>query len=255
MDVSAISSGSSGNCFYVGDKNQGILIDAGVSARQIVERLADINRSPDSIKAIFITHEHIAHIRAADVFARQFRIPIYATKKTSQNGFLCSDEDLINFIKNTGSENVCGLSVEAFKKSHKAADPVSYNVYGGKKVSIITDVGYCCKNVAANVSDADFLFFESNHDLKMLEEGSYPYFLKKWIKSDTGHLSNKQASLCVLEHASPRLKHLVLSHLSQTNNTPQIALSTFKSLLKERTDLKPEIIVSERERSTPLFKI
>ncbi len=255
MEVSALASGSSGNCFYVGNKQKGILIDAGISAKQIVERLAQINRSPESIKAIFITHEHTDHIRGADIFARQFNIPIYATKKTSQSCFLCLNEELINFIKNTGSENVCGMDVEAFQKSHEAADPVSYSICCGKKISIITDAGYCCKNVTRQVSDSDFLFLESNHDLRMLEEGPYPFYLKKWIKSNTGHLSNKQAGLCVLEHAHAKLKHVVLSHLSQTNNTPQLALKTFKSLLKERSDLKAKISVSERWQPTQLFGV
>jgi phosphoribosyl 1,2-cyclic phosphodiesterase len=255
MEVAALASGSSGNCFYVGNGKNGILIDAGISAKQIKERLAFVGKNAKDIQAIFITHEHSDHVRGADVFAREFEIPLYATKKTALNCFLCSNDKLINLIKNTGNEHISGMDISAFPKSHKAADPVSFSICAGKKISIITDAGHCCNNVAGNVSDSDFLFLESNHDLKMLEEGPYPHYLKKWIKSDAGHLSNRQAGLCVLEHASSQLKHVVLSHLSQTNNTPQLALATFKSLLKERFDLKTEISVSERETPTKMFRV
>lgn len=255
MEVSALASGSSGNCFYVSSKDNGILVDAGISAKQIKLRLQQIKRKVENIKAIFITHEHSDHVRGADVFARQFNIPIFATKGTAQNCFLCSNEKLINIIKNNECIKINGFEIEAFSKSHKAADPVSFSIAENKRISIITDAGHACKNVISHVKDADTLFFESNHDLDMLESGPYPYYLKKWIKSDLGHLSNKQAGLCILEHASSRMKNIVLAHLSQTNNTPEIALSSFQNLMKERLDMRPRTIVSERSEPTPLIKI
>ncbi len=260
MEVAALASGSSGNCFYVGNEKSAVLIDAGISSKQIVERLHALKKSPEKIRGIFITHEHSDHIRGADVFARQFRVPIYLTKKTAQAAkaeakTICSNKDLIKHIKNNETVEVRGMKVEAFPKSHRVADPVSFNVWNGKKVSIITDVGYACKNVIENVSNSDFLFLESNHDEIMLERGPYPYFLKQWIKSDEGHLSNLQAALCVLEHGNPKLKHIVLSHISKTNNTEKLALETFHHLLKERKDLSPKISASTRENPTALFKL
>jgi len=254
MEFSALASGSSGNCFYVENKGNGVLVDAGISAKQIIERLFVLGKSPENVKAIFITHEHSDHIKGADVFSRKFNVPIFATRKTSENCFLCSDSDRINLIKNNESVEICGIRVEAFSKSHKASDPVSYNLYNGKKISIITDVGYACENVIANVTDSDALFLESNHDIDMLDNGPYPYFLKKWIRSDEGHLSNKQASLCVLENANSRLKYLVLSHLSQNNNTPLAALESF-NILRERKNLCPRIFVSGREAPNSLMRI
>jgi len=256
MEICALASGSSGNCFYLGNrKDSGILIDAGITCKQIVERLAKIGKKPDKIKAIFITHEHSDHIRGADVFARNFRVPIFATKKTIKGRFLCSNENLINPIKNNETLQAAGLQIEAFSKSHLAEDPVSYNIINHKRVSVITDVGHACKNVISNVADSDFLFLESNYDELMLKNSFYPPHTKAWIKSDEGHLSNTQAGLCVLEHGSKKLKNVVLSHISINNNTENIAFNTFSSLIKERKDLSPKVSCSSREMPTRLFRL
>ncbi len=255
MKLSVLASGSSGNCFYVEHNETAILIDAGISSKSIIERLNLIGKSPTKIKGIFITHEHSDHVKGVDVFARKFQVPIFATKGTAENCFLCSEEELINIIKNDELVDINGMRIEAFSKSHSAEDPVSYNIYNNKKISIITDLGLISESVIESVSDSHILCIESNHDKLMLEHGPYPEYLKKWIKSDKGHLSNLKASLCVLEHASSKLKHVILSHLSITNNTPLLALETFSSLLKERRDLKPRIALSFRERPTSLFRV
>jgi len=255
MKTSALSSGSSGNCFYVEHNNSAVLVDAGISSKRIVERMSHLKLSPEKIKGIFITHEHIDHIRGTDVFARQFNIPIFATKKTVDSAFLCSNPELIQTIRNNEIVNINGMEIEAFSKSHNASDPVSYSITNGKKISVITDLGHPCSRIADNVSSSDFLYLESNHDVDMVDQGPYPYFLKKWIKGDSGHLSNTQAGLCVLENANPKLKNIVLSHLSLTNNTPQLALKTFNSLIKERYHFNPRVSLSLRDFSTPLFNV
>ena len=257
MEICALASGSSGNCFYISNKNGAILVDAGISARQICERLEIIGKNTESVKGIFVTHEHSDHIKGIDVFARNFNVPIFATKKTINNSFLCSDKRLVNAIKNNETIKFNGMEITAFPKSHEAVDPIGFSIYNNKKISVITDAGRTCKNITENVADSDFLCLESNHDVPMLENGPYPWHLKKWIKSDTGHLSNMQASLCVLEHGNKKLKHVMLSHLSQTNNTPDIALDTFNTLIKERSDLKNKlgVSISMREMPTKVFKI
>ncbi|MDP2925484.1 MAG: MBL fold metallo-hydrolase [Nanoarchaeota archaeon] len=254
MKASALASGSSGNCFFIEDKRDSILVDAGISTKQIILRLGLIGKNPENIKAIFITHEHSDHIRGADYLARKFNIPIFATKKTIENCDICSNEDLINPINNNESVDIGRMRIEAFSKSHRAFDPVSYNISNGNKISIITDIGYACPNVISNVSDSDMLFLESNHDVDILENGHYPYFLKKWIKSDIGHISNIDAANCVLENARSRLKYLVLSHLSENNNTPQVALDSF-SVLRKRNRFNPRIFISDRYCPTELFNI
>lgn len=258
MELCGLSSGSSGNCFYVGNSkgNEGILIDAGISSKRIVEKLSQINVLPEQIKGILITHEHADHIKGADVFARSFNVPIFATKKTFDKHSLCSNSDLLNRIGNSSSFKLAGMEIETFSKSHLAEDPVSFSVVqNSKRASIITDLGICCDRVNSVVSDSDFLFLESNHDLNMLEKGPYPAFLKAWVRGDKGHLSNLQASLCILEHGTRKLKNVILSHISQTNNTPEIALNTFTHILKERKDLRPKTSVSCRDNPTDLFKL
>ncbi|MEK6856209.1 MAG: MBL fold metallo-hydrolase [Nanoarchaeota archaeon] len=258
MRVCALASGSAGNCFYIEKGNSAVLVDAGISAKTINERLNAMKLEANKIKGIFVTHEHIDHIRGVDVFARQMEIPIFATKGTIENGFLCSQEELINRIKNNESVDIDGLRIESFLKSHKAAEPISFSVVDKEKnkiASVITDLGYSCKNVNDAISVSDFLFLESNHDIKMLENGPYPYFLKKWVASDNGHLSNKQAALAVLEYSNPKLKNVVLSHLSQKNNLPSVAIKTFRSLMKERNDVNSNISVSLNDIPTKLFSI
>ncbi len=259
MKISALSSASSGNCFYVESEKKGeaILIDCGISCKQIEERLGSIGKSPKKIKAIFVTHEHSDHIRGIDVFARKFKVPIFSPKKIIDNKFLCSNPELINEIKNDELNKIIGLEVQAFPKAHKALDPVSYSILdkNRRKLSIITDAGHACKNVTENVSDSSFLCIESNYDDKMLEEGRYPWPVKQWIKSDIGHLSNTQSASCVLEHARKKLKTIMLCHLSQKNNTPEKALETYSYFMKQRLDIKPQINISTRIAATPLFKI
>jgi len=255
MKTTALASGSSGNCFYVENDKTALLVDAGISTKRILERMSMLKLNPNKIKGIFITHEHTDHTKGTDVFAREFNIPIYATKGTINSGFLCSNNELINQIKNNESISIGGLNINTFSKMHKADDPVSFTVEDKKRVSVITDLGITNKEVNEQISSSDFLFLESNHDIKMLNEGPYPWFLKKWVRGDDGHLSNNQASLAVLEYGNSKLKNVVLSHLSQTNNTPQVALKTFTKMMKERKDFKANIEVSTRDSPTKLFKI
>jgi phosphoribosyl 1,2-cyclic phosphodiesterase len=168
--------------------------------------------------------------------------------------FLCSKPELINPIKNNETIDMHGMRIEAFSKSHKAADPVSFSISNTHKVSIITDAGFACKNIIDNITESNALFIESNYDEDMLENGSYPYFLKKWIKSDIGHLSNMQSALSVKDNASSKLKYLVLSHLSKNNNTPDVALLTHK-IIKENHKLSPITLVSPRNSVSPIIRI
>jgi phosphoribosyl 1,2-cyclic phosphodiesterase len=255
MKFAALSSGSCGNCFYINNGNSSVLIDAGISCRQILERFADLKQDSGRIKGIFVSHEHIDHIRGADVLARELQIPVFATKGTCKNGFLCSDSSLINEIKDDETITLGGMEIQAFLKSHDASQPVSFQIKNGKTISIITDIGYACKNVCESVQDSDFLVIEANHDIEMLENGMYPPFLKKRILSDKGHLSNLHSGLCVLEHGKRKLKNLMLAHLSENNNTPLLALSCFRNLLRERKDLKPKLMLSERKVCSELIRV
>jgi len=255
MEFCALASGSSGNCFYVKKGKNAVLIDCGISAKQVVERLSKIGEKPENIKGIFVTHEHTDHIRGIDVFASNYNVPIYATRGTLNNSFICRDDRLINHVKNKELIKLNGLMVEAFSKSHDAADPVSYSVEaGGKRISVITDIGFACKNVIDYVSCANSVILESNHDVNMLENGPYPAYLKQRIASEKGHISNYDAALLVLQHGSKKLKNVMLAHLSQNNNTPKVALKSF-DLLKERKDLKIDVHLSCREEPSECIRL
>lgn len=257
MKIAALASGSAGNCFYIEDdkSESAVLIDAGISTRQISLRLAMLGLTTEKIKGIFITHEHADHVKGADVFARKFQVPIFATRKTIDSCALCSDKSLIKPIENNEVIMVGGNKVQAFSKIHRAADPISYTVFSNKKVSVITDAGHACKNIIEHIAAADFLCLETNHDPEMLENGPYPVFLKNWIAGNSGHLSNSAAGHCVRKHASQELTHIVLSHLSGTNNTPDLALATFKAIIKKRSNFSPKVHVSTQHSPTKLFVI
>lgn len=262
MFISALASGSSGNCFFIENsfkgKTDAILVDAGISCKQILLRLSQLNRNQENIKGIFLTHEHSDHIRGIDVFARNFNIPIFVPKKIIGTRFICSKEELIVPIKNNETIEIGKMEIKAFSKHHQSADPVSFSIsdkINNKKLSVITDAGHACKNVAEAVSSSDFLCLESNYDEKMLKEGPYPWPTKKWIGSDIGHLSNIQSAACVLEHAPKNLKHLMLCHISENNNTADIAHDTHFKFIKERSDLKPKLTLSNRHSPTELFKV
>ena len=148
------------------------------------------------------------------------------------------------------------IHVNPFLKSHDAAEPCSFSVSSeSSNVAVMTDIGLKCSNVIAHIKDADAIFLESNYDDDMLKTGHYPAFLKARISSDLGHLSNTQAGLIALEHASPRLKHVFLSHLSENNNTPELAFHTFNNLIKQRKDLKPELFIASRHKESILVSL
>lgn len=261
MKISALASGSSGNCFYIENENSGLrknalLVDAGISCKRIEERLGEIKKSPDIIRAILVTHEHSDHIKGIDVFSRKFKVPIFATDKTASSHLICQEEELINNMKNDENLKIAGMNIEVLSKSHRAVDPVFFRITANnRKASVITDAGYCCNNIIDAVKSSNFLALESNHDEEMLINGPYPWHLKKWINGDNGHLSNKQASLCVMEHGKNKIKNIILSHISEHNNTPEKAIETWNYSMKQRTDLKPKMHISLRFSATPLFKV
>ncbi|MFA4953451.1 MAG: MBL fold metallo-hydrolase [Candidatus Pacearchaeota archaeon] len=255
MRFAALSSGSCGNCFYVSEGDNAVLIDAGISCKQILSRLDNLGENSKKIKGIFLSHEHIDHIKGVDVLARTLQVPIFATSGTLKSEIICTQENLLNNIKNDETIKLGKMEISAFSKSHDASQPVSFQIRNGKTISIITDIGHACKNVQEAVQDSDFLVMESNHDIKMLENGPYPHFLKKRILGDKGHLSNLHSSLCVLEYSSSKLKNLMLAHLSEKNNTSKLALSCFRNLLKERKDLNPNLLLSERNVCSDLISV
>lgn len=255
FEISVLASGSSGNCFYIGTDKADILIDAGISCRQICRRLEKIGKSIQNIQGIFITHEHTDHIQGIDVLKRRYDIPIYLNKGTRDHCSLSITNAYI--IKTDKAFNFRGLQILPFAKSHDAHEPVSYLIINeGKKVAVITDVGYCCDNVKYSLQECDVVILEANHDIEMLHNGPYPPDLKKRIAGTCGHLSNHDAAMAVFEHARKNLRYALLSHLSVYNNTPECALQTFTSIIKQRDDLKHlKTQLSYRGEPTELIRL
>ena len=255
MKFTALASGSSGNCFAIEKNNKIVLIDAGITCKQTLLRLENLKLNPKNIDSIFITHEHHDHIRGLNVLKNKTNADIFMTKKTFLNSTLDIDDKNINFIKNNETIKRAGFEINAFSKNHDSADPVSFLINGSNSLAVLTDIGVPCNNVIDAVKEADSVILESNHDEYVLQKGNYPEVLKKRILSEKGHLSNKQASLLVLEHAKQKLNNLVLAHLSINNNTETLAYNNMASILKHKKLFKPRVFISNRQRETSLLRV
>ena len=234
VEICAIASGSNGNCYYIGNENEAVLIDAGISHRQFLIRMEEKQLDVSKVKAIFISHEHIDHVRGARVIFKKLNIPIYFTKKTLENTHDNSKPLEYNFFESDMPILIGEIEVHPFTKNHDAIEPCSFRVINNNvHVGVLTDIGKPCQNVIAHVKQCDALFIEANYDEKMLWHGAYPAYLKKRVASDDGHLSNEQACKLVADHSNGKLKYIFLSHLSAQNNTRELALCAFEQLSKK----------------------
>jgi len=253
LKIASIASGSNGNCYYLGNDDDAILIDAGISAKQIAERMTRLGLSLSKLRGVFISHEHSDHIRGIDVFSRKYSVPVFMTQKTYVSYDHVIRDTLLNFFSPGEQVQLGNICVHPFLKSHDAVEPCSFSVSSrSRNVAVMTDIGLQCENVIDHIRNADAIFLESNYDDQMLKTGTYPAYLKKRIASDVGHLSNTQAALLTLEHASARLRHIFLSHLSANNNTPELALRTFMRLMEQRSDLQLDVMLASREKESSI---
>lgn len=231
VEICALASGSNGNCYYIGNFEEAILIDAGLSFKQILHRLEARALDPKKIRAIFITHEHGDHVRGARVTGKKLDVPVYMTAGTYIAAFKTWKPISYQRIHDNVPVVVGSLTVFPVLKSHDATEPTSFRVeYAGISVGVFTDIGSPCDNVKSHLQQCHALFLEANYDQQMLKSGPYPYHLKVRIDSVKGHLSNSQAFELLKEHAHAELRCVFLSHLSAENNTPELALAEFKSL-------------------------
>lgn len=258
----SLSSGSSGNCQYIETDKSKILIDAGFSGKRIEALLTSIEVDPTSIDAILVTHEHIDHIKGVGVLSRRYNIPIYANEKTW--------EAMTPIIKEVKPHNmkvfdtnkdfeINDLNLYPFMVSHDALEPVGYIInYNNKKISIITDTGWVNDNTKKLLKGSDFFFLESNHDLKMLREGIYPWSLKKRIMSTKGHLSNDDAGMVLGDILSGFGETVLLAHLSKDNNRPEIAYNTVRNLITTRgldADSDINLALTYRDKTTCVYTL
>jgi phosphoribosyl 1,2-cyclic phosphodiesterase len=251
LQLTSLNSGSNANCYYIGNSNEAILIDAGLSCRETEKRMKRLDLDIKKVKAIFISHEHSDHISGLEVLSKKFQLPVYITPATLRNSSLKLEPHLIiSFTKNK-SIRIGALEIIPFSKSHDADDPHSFVVSSnGINIGVITDIGYACKQVLNHFSNCHAVFLESNYCEEMLMNGSYPYHLKKRISGDEGHLSNKQALDLFLNYKATHLQLLILSHLSQNNNTPKLVEDLFAPHAGS-----VNIIVASRYKESEIFTI
>ena len=247
--ITSLNSGSNGNCYYVGNHNEAILVDAGISCREIEKRMRQLNLSMQKLKAVFISHEHSDHIKGLKVLSKKYQLPVYITAPTLQNCFLQIENHLVNNFCASETITIGSLNINAFSKHHDACDPYSFTISCGEiNVGVFTDLGICCENLIKHFKQCHAAFLEANYDDEMLEKGGYPYHLKKRIRGGKGHLSNHQALQLFMEHRPPFLSHLILSHLSKNNNCPKLVHELFN---KHANGV--EMIVASRDEATEVY--
>jgi phosphoribosyl 1,2-cyclic phosphodiesterase len=249
--VASLNSGSNGNCYYVGSEREAILVDAGISCRETETRMARLGLSMCKVKAIFVSHEHSDHIRGIVVLAKKYSLPVYITPLTLQHGGLQLDNNLITEFFANKPIRIGDLLITAFSKFHDAAHPHSFTIAcGDVKVGVFTDIGIVCENLVAHFQGCHAAFLEANYDDEMLENGRYPYHLKRRIRGGNGHLSNKQALALFMDYKPAWMSHLFLAHLSKDNNDPTLVYNLFNTHARGT-----EIIVASRYAETPVYHI
>jgi phosphoribosyl 1,2-cyclic phosphodiesterase len=230
-----LASGSSGNSVYIATQSAKILIDAGLSGKNIEAALRDISVDAADIDAVFITHEHTDHIRGAGILSRRFDIPLYATENTWRRAEMLGNIAPRN-KKTVYEYEKCFLNdmtLLPFPIPHDAAQPVGYAVFAqGRKLSIATDIGRETDDIKESIADSDLILLESNHDIDMLLNGPYPPALKRRVMGERGHLSNVSAGRLLADIMSSRLKTVFLGHLSEENNLPLVAVDTVARILE-----------------------
>lgn len=234
MRLCSIASGSSGNCVYVGSDATHLLIDVGISCKRIETGVAKLGLKLSEIDGVFITHEHTDHISGLGVLARKYGLPIYGTRgtiaavrRTHTLGTI--DEELFHCVNADEKCTVKDVSLYPIRTSHDAADPVAYRIsHDRHRIGVITDLGCYNDYTVECLKDLDVLYLEANHDVHMLQAGSYPYYLKQRILGEKGHLSNEDAGklLCMLLH--DKMQAVMLGHLSKENNLPELAYESVR---------------------------
>ena len=230
----SLQSGSQGNCIYVEADGVGLLFDAGISGIRAEERLAAYDRDIRQVRALIISHDHADHVRCAGIYQRKYGLPIYITPDTLDAAAAAYRLRPMHDVRHFESGETIRfgkVTVETIPTAHDAADGVGFVVSAGRKrLGILTDLGHVFDGLDAVIGSLDAVFIESNHDIEMLENGPYPRFLKERIRGPEGHISNRESAELLRASDRGRLKWACLSHLSQNNNTPDLALRTHREI-------------------------
>ncbi|GAA4332091.1 MBL fold metallo-hydrolase [Flaviaesturariibacter amylovorans] len=251
LQFTSLNSGSNGNCYYVGNDTDAVLVDAGISCREIERRMERLGLSLEKVRAVLVSHEHSDHIRGLPTLTRKHGIPIYVTARTYKGGRMYLERSKVHDFSGQLTFNIGSLSIQAFSKVHDAADPYSFTIsYGGVTVGVFTDLGVPCANLVHHFRQCHAAFLESNYDEEMLEHGKYPWILKQRIRGGQGHLSNRQALDLFRAHRPPFMTHLLLAHLSQNNNDVRLVQALFDAHADG-----VQTLVAPRYSESPLFQV
>lgn len=265
MRFLSIASGSSGNCIYVGAENTHILVDAGISGKRVEAGLNENEITTKDVNGILITHEHSDHISGLGVLARKCHIPIYATKETlreirNMTSLGKIEDELYQEITPDQEFQIQDIWIRPFSISHDAVNPVGYRFFHKNcSVAVATDMGHYNSYIIENLKGLDAILLEANHDIRMLETGSYPYLLKQRILGDYGHLSNECSGRLLNEILHDGMKYIILGHLSKENNYEELAYETVKLeiAMGEHTYTGNEfpIEIAKRDRALKMITI
>jgi len=254
MEICVLGSGSGGNSTLVVSGGTAVLIDAGLSYRRVRGELEELGIEPQKIAALLITHEHADHCSEVSYLAARFGCPIYGTRGTLEalGFYLSGREELRPFAFGERLE-IGDLLVKPFPVSHDAAEPCGYLIEDGEsRLGLATDLGVATPEVLENLAECDAVILEANHDLEMLRSGPYTWELKQRIRSEIGHLSNEAAGEALAELARRgRLKKALLTHLSQQNNRPELALETVQGYLGGQI----EVLLTWQDRRSELIEL
>ena len=254
--IASLNSGSNGNSYYIGNDREAVLIDAGLSCRETERRMRRLGLQLDLVKAIFISHEHDDHIRGLEVLSKRYQIPVYITGDTLNNSRLQLDGQLVRSLNPAEHISVGGLTILAFSKTHDAIDPHSFVVSTQRedgsaiRIGVFTDIGHVCDNLTLHFQSCHAAFLESNYDELLLENGRYPWPLKNRIRGGKGHLSNHQALELFVRHRPAYMSHLLLAHLSQDNNRPELVQRLFEDASRGTF-----VVVASRHSESEVYSV
>ncbi len=253
LAVCTLASGSKGNATYISDGDTSVLIDAGLSGIEIQRRLASRDLSPEDLDAIIVTHEHSDHIRGVGILSRRYKLPVYINPKTHTACARLGRLHEIRSFECGATFNVNNMAVHPFAISHDAEDPAGFTIgRNGTTIGIATDLGIATAMVRQHLKRCGLLILEANHDPTMLETGPYPWPLKQRIRGRTGHLSNPDSKQLLNELQHDDLRHVILGHLSEVNNTPQKA---FDEVAPALTRCDARLTVADQYASGPVIYV
>lgn len=262
LKYSVLASGSTGNAIYVENEDFKLLVDAGLSGKQVEKLMKEAGTDPGSLDALLVTHEHSDHIKGVGVIARRYNLPVYANEATweAMEPLIGELDEAQKHVFDTGEAIDFGkLKVESYGISHDAAEPVGYCFYDGDvQLSLTTDLGYVSERIKEKVRTSQTIIMESNHDVEMLRMGAYPWSIKRRILSDVGHLSNEAAAEALCDILSGATEKVHLAHLSRDNNVLELARLTVRNILEDNgifLDQDVEIRDTYFDRATPLEEV